>query len=85
MEQLQKQIDELKMEIDRLKSSNSIPRDIQTAFDERLNLKSKLEGTGTGSTGATPIYAAFPVTVPANPSGTLKVTFNGITYELLYK
>lgn len=85
MEVLQTQIDELKAQIQQLKSANTIPRDIETAFVERLNFGDKLEGQGTGSAGTTSVYNGFPVTVPANPTGTLLVEFNGITYELLYK
>lgn len=85
MEQLQKQIDELKREIQQLKSSSTIPRDIQTAFEQRLGT---LGATGTGSASTQNIaITSTPqtITVVATPSGTLAVTYKGVTYNLLYK
>lgn len=48
---LQIQIEELKQEIESLKGSNSIPREVETALRERLGSFSGLTGTGTVATG----------------------------------
>lgn len=86
IQQLKKEIEELKAWKKSLESSHSIPLEIDQAFRDRLSgLGSDLSVTGTGTPGSTSAYGAFPVTVPANPSGTLKVVFNATTYELLYK
>lgn len=47
----QTQIDALKQEIDNLKRSNSIPRDIETALRERLGDFTGATGTGTTPAG----------------------------------
>lgn len=79
---IQKQIDELKREIENLKMSSTIPRDIQTAFTERLAV---IGATTTGSLNSPAVYAAFPVTVPASASGTIGITVKGTTYNVFYK
>lgn len=78
----------LENEILALKRSALIPRDVETAFNERLRVDKKLEATitGTGSPSAATTYNAFPVSnVPVQPSQTLVVIYNGVTYELLCK
>jgi hypothetical protein len=85
MENLQKQIDNLQAQLDQLKRSNSIPREIETAFAERLG---SMQASGTGS--ATTQSVSVPstptnITVPAQPSGTLTVKVGSVTYNLLYQ
>jgi len=85
MDKLQEQINNLQAQLDLLKSSNTIPRDIETAFTERLPVL-KATGLDTATTQNIAI-SATPITivVPAQPSGTLTVKFNGVIYNLLYK
>lgn len=95
MEDLQRQIQELKKQLndlstkyDNLCDDSTIPLNIDQAFRSRLGGGSSglyVIGTGGSSAGSTTIYNAFPVTVPANPSGCITVTWNGQTYNLLYK
>lgn len=86
-QELLARIEQLERMVDSLANSALIPRDVETAFNERLRIDKKLEATiaGTGSATAATVYGAFPVTAPAQPSGTLQVVYNGTTYELLYK
>lgn len=79
---LQRQISDLQSQINAMQTSNGLPRDLETALNERLNF---LLSTGTGATGGTSSFNAFPVVVPATPSGTLSVSVNGVTYNLLYR
>jgi hypothetical protein len=91
MQDIQLQIDELKAQIELLKRSSSIPRDVENAFVERLgtrNISSAVIGSGTTNAQTQNItITSTPqtITVPAQPSGALSVTFNGVTYNLLYK
>lgn len=78
-------IDRLEAVLSSLARSSTIPRDIETAFAARLGTGTALISTGTGSAAGTSSYAAFPVVVPANPSGTVKVTIGTTPYELLLK
>lgn len=83
---LQNTVDELVLAISQLGQANMIPRDIETAFTQRLGTDQALSSTGTTGAAGTPVvYAAFPVTVPANPSGTLPIVVKGITYNVLLK
>jgi hypothetical protein len=85
--ELQKQIDELKREILQLKRSNTIPRDIEMSFSQRLKIHQKLEGSGL-STAPTQTLAVSStptnIIVPAQPSGSITVEFDGQIYNLLY-
>jgi hypothetical protein len=85
MEQLLQRIEKMEREIQNLKRSATIPRDVETAFSERLgSLGAK--GTGTATTQTIQLTGnAQDITVPAQPSGTLQVTFKNTTYNLLYK
>ncbi len=70
-----------------LKSSNSIPIDIDQSFTDRF-LRGSLKTTGIGSATTQNINLtgnAQTIVVPAQPTGTVKVTINGTVYELLYK
>ena len=87
MEDIQSQIDELNVQIaelkqslDSLSNSATIDRNLETALQERLGTP-----IDVSTAGATVVVGSFPVTVPANPSGTLTVRFRGVTYNLLYK
>lgn len=91
IQQLQKQIDDLRQQMNNLYRSSSIDRNVETALIERLglsNIASVVIGTGTEvSTTQNIGLTGNPqtITVPAQPSGALDVTYNGITYALLYK
>jgi len=81
------QFNEMKRELDALKSAISLSPDIETAFRERLLTKTvEVSGTTTASTQGI-LLSGDPqsITVPAQPSGALTVTYNGTTYNLLYK
>lgn len=87
LQQLQKQLDAMQKQIDSLSNSSTIDRNVETAFIERLKSSFFIAPTGTG-TAATQNKAINTtptvITVPAQPSGTLTVTYNGTTYNLLY-
>lgn len=77
------QFDEMYATIQNMKAGYSFPKDISDAILSRLG--AGLVSTGTGSAGSQTVYGSFPVTVPANPSGTVKVIIGNTIYELLYK
>lgn len=73
----------LEREMSNLKASSTIPLPIDQAFRGRFKF---IASVSAGSAGSTTVYNAFPVTVPANPSGTLVVQLpDGTTKELLCK
>lgn len=83
-EQLQR-LERLEQEIQAIKRSATIPRDIQTALEERLNFLNHI-GTGSATTQTIQLTGnPQDISVPAQPSGTLKVIHNGVIRELLYK
>lgn len=87
-EQIQR-METLEKKLAMLENSALIPRNVETALKERLNIPIIAAGTlvasnTAGITGPT-VYNAFPVTVPAAPSGSLQVTYAGATYFLLYR
>lgn len=83
-EELQQRLGILEAFMQALMRSDAIPRDVQTAFAERFNdTYPFVSGTGTPNTQSS--FSGFPVLVPANPSGTLKITYKGQTYEVLLK
>jgi hypothetical protein len=89
-EQLQ-QFNEMKRELDSLKSAILISPDVETAFVERLkvgNIANAVDGTGT-TTASTQNknLSGDPetISIPAQPSGALVVTYKGTIYNLLYK
>jgi hypothetical protein len=84
--ELEKVVKEQQTFIESLKFSHSIPLDLDQSFRERfINNSPFLLPSGLGSVGSDLVYNAFNVIVPAKASGTLKVPYNGTTYELLYK
>lgn len=86
--QLKNDLAKLQQDFQNLKDATSIPKDVQDALTTRLGLTSLtnlIAKTGTGTAGSTVVYNAFPVTVPANPSGTLTVKVKGVTYNILLK
>lgn len=85
LQQLKKEIEELKAWKASLENAATIPLEIDQAFRERFLSGVGLQATGTGSPSSTLSYNSFNVIVPANPSGTLKVEYGGTIYELLYK
>jgi succinylglutamate desuccinylase len=89
--ELLSKVESMKQEIDSLKSNTSISPDVETAFVERLKIidfTPLVKGTGT-TTASTQNKSLSgdpeTITVPAQPSGALVVTYNGTTYNLLYK
>lgn len=88
---LQKLYDELailKKKIDNFSQSSTIDRNVETALTERLALSTKIIGTGTTTASTQSVSVPSTptnITVPAQPSGALTVTYKGTTYNLLYK
>lgn len=78
----EKRIKALEDQIKQLTAASSFPRDVQNAITTRFGF---LSIGKTGSAGNTSSYAAFPVIVPANPSGTLEIISGGKTYNVLLK
>lgn len=70
-----------------LRSSVAFPRDIEVAITERLgNTFPVAIGTGTATTQSVSVPSTpVNITVPAQPSGTVKLQINGTIYEVLYK
>lgn len=66
----------------RIAQQITLPLDIPS---KNILTTGSITQTGTTSAGNTTVYNAFPVTVPANPTGCLTVVAKGITYNLLYK
>ena len=91
IKQLEQRIQNLERENELLKRSSTIPLGIDQALRDRFSLDtitSAVTGTGTGSASTQSVAVASTptlITVPAQPTGTLKVKYNGVTYELLYK
>ena len=87
LQQLQQQIDELKQKIENLYRSSTIDRNVETALIERLgNTFPSATGIGSATTQSVSVPSTpTNITVPAQPSGTLTVTYKGTTYNLLYK
>lgn len=67
--------DQLRM----LFASSTIPRDVETAFLERLNIVQGIQDAGTP---ATTTFAGLPVVVP-NATKMLTITYKGVKYNLL--
>jgi hypothetical protein len=78
-----KQFDEMYTTIQSMRAEYSFPKDISDAILSRLG--TGIVATGTGSPNSQTVFGSFPVTVPANPSGTITVIIGGVTYNLLYK
>jgi uncharacterized protein YlxW (UPF0749 family) len=78
MQELQTQIDELKREIQNLKSSSTIPRDTEKAFRVRI---ADIRNT-IGTVAVTGIGASSSFNLP-NTTGTLPIIVNGKTYSVL--
>lgn len=74
----EKEIEDLKREIDNLKRSNSIPREVESAFRVRLgDIKSP-----TSTVEVTAIGGAASFNLP-NTTGTLPISVNGRVYNVL--
>lgn len=88
IQQLYTELNNLKQKIDNFSMSSSIDRNVETAFIERLGLGNAVNGTGTTTAGTQSVSVSSTptnITVPAQPSGALTVTYKGVTYNLLYK
>lgn len=83
VDELKKRLSFTENVLQNLARSEAIPRDIETAFTERLPFLNASLGTTTP--GDTVSFSAFPVVAPANPSGALKVQVGSTIYNLLYK
>jgi hypothetical protein len=84
MEELQRQINELKAEIDSLKNASSIPFDVSSAFESRLSktvattsIKSASTETQAVDEGGTGTYS-----VAKAMDGFIKIIVNGIEYNV---
>jgi len=76
--QLQNQIVSLQQEVDNLKRSNAIPREVEKAFRIRLgDIKNS-----PGTVAVTAIGGAAAFNLP-NTTGTLPIIVNGQTYNVL--
>jgi len=86
VDELTQKVDELMSVVNSLKSSATIPLQIDQAFRARLV---PLSYIGTGSAGTQGISlsgAPETITVPEQPSGTIAVTtLSGQTYNLYFK
>lgn len=80
-------IEEIRNKIESLYSSSTIPRDVETAFKERLGGVITSTGTTGSATTQSVSVPSVPtnITVPAQPSGTIAIVVNGTTYNVLYK
>ena len=87
LKQLNDRIEKLEKLVGNLSHSSSIDRNVETAFTERLgNTFPKATGLGSASTQSITINTTpKTITVPAQPSGTVKVLINGVVVELLKK
>lgn len=90
IQQLYTELATLKQKIDQFYRYSAIDRNVETALIERLglgNIVSAVNGTGT-TTAATQniVLTGNPqtITVPAQPTGALTITYKGTTYNLLY-
>ena len=86
LEQLKRELQELKDWKKSLEASHSIPLNIDQSFRARLGSEAvRVVGTGTPNTTSTQ-YFAFPVDITTiNSSGTVQLSINGVTYEVLLK
>ncbi len=71
----------LEQKIKMLEESATFPRENENALKGR----GFLNPSGTSTAGATVSIGSFPFNLPANPSGTLTVSYKGKIYNLLYK
>ncbi len=81
------QFNNMKIFIEDLKKSYSFPFSVQTAIVERIN---PILGTGQAIGSATTqsvAVASTPtnITVPAQPSGTIPLIYQGVVYNVLFK
>jgi hypothetical protein len=86
-EQLQKEIEMLKQEIQNLKSSTTIPYDVDQAFRVRLSdlLALSVSSKGVNTEDVTVNEAGVAsYAVMNDPDGFLQVTLNGTVYYLPY-
>lgn len=84
---IQSQLNELAEKFEQLTRSVSIPRNVETAFRERLglgNIKSTT-GSATTTTTPTPVIGASVAVVTPTVSGTLPIVVGGITYNILFQ
>jgi len=87
LKQLYDELETLKQKIDNFYRSSSIDRNVQTALVERLgdNFPTVI-GTSTAPTQSVAVNSTpTNITVPAQPSGSLQITYKGTIYYLLYR
>lgn len=86
MSDIENRINDLQSILDSFRSSNSIPRDIETSLRERLAVMSAVGTTGSASTQSVSVPSTpTNITVPAQPAGTVAVSIGNTTYNLLYQ
>lgn len=84
VDELSAKVDELAQYINLLKNSSTIPLEIDQALNGRLQ-GIKARGTVSASTQSVSVPSTpTSITVPAQPSGALTVTYQGSIYNLLY-
>ena len=80
LQSLQVQIDALQAELDAMRLTNGLPRDLETSLNERLSFLQ----AGTSGSASFNTFSTFNVTVP-KVTGTLSLTTGGITYKVFYE
>lgn len=73
MENLQKQVNDLRKELNLLKGANTIPLDVQRAFEKRIGGMRLENSTHTGETKTVDEAGATTYTVMSPANGFLKV------------
>lgn len=81
---LQEQINDLKIEFAALQNSNAVPLNFDRAMRARFKFPS-MTGIGTSNTQNLVVGGPGSFTIPAQPTGTIKVTIDGVDYQLLYQ
>lgn len=66
--------------IQNLQDWTRIPRDVETAFSERLG---SLQGIANSTPPVPTSFSSFPVSVPVAPTKTITVNFKGAIYNIL--
>lgn len=85
--QEKKEFDDMKRFIESMKSSFSLPFDVQSAITERINpIFGTGGGTGTATTQSVNVSSTpSSINVPSQPSGTIPLVYKGVTYNVLFQ
>lgn len=87
MEEIQKQIEELRKEIQSLKNTTTMPLEVENAIRDRLNIASFTPVRGSSKVASSENQAvdeggAASYSVLKPPDGYLEVTINGLVYYI---